>query len=719
VAARASAELGRCVPFAGVASTLTKLGATDGLLEQYHERRGNDKRRRYYRPTFDGRELAATLGCPHADRPGAPSALGCLPAELVLQVLLRLPLDARARCACVSAAWRALADSPALWREVSCRDAGAWSHGPCTPARARGAVARAGRALLRLDTGLCVLHEDEVHELLCEQRCCPALETLTLGGTCAARDEEDALDVVTGHAILRACPALRELHCSVESDRRLQTETRPQHDACLAELAAFLSHAAVRCASLVIPRFTLAADTPAARDALAAALAAQAGCLQRLFVCCCADWLLELLAAALPRLTSLTALHFACGLPTACAAALGHLTRLGRLRADVVEFEDGALPALAAFLQSPGCALHSLTITPLSGADDHDAAPLYDPPAAADVGALAMALHARLRAGGGPHEVLRYVYFETHLNDGTGARQPLLCGGSQAADGFAALLRDGLAHLRIGPVDAAAATQLVTAAGAPAACVHNLVLSLLDERAASAAAYAARALLLLAPAESRRVAHPFMGLMLDDAAISAAASLDLAATLRERMDERFHYDGSNARGGAVSLVATLSEPTDTRVGPVSCAFARAYARSVRDLHGPAIRSLELTFAGSHAWSDEAALEWSAAFVAAAEDELLFDSRQTAEHTGVKLRWLDVQEVHAACPLCHTPEGAALLQAADDLAQVSAGWRQPVSVRVCCRGCVQCSLRCPDDAADEDEDDDEEEEEEEEEGDEEH
>jgi hypothetical protein len=138
-------------------------------------------------------------------------------------------------------------------------------------------VARAGRALLRLDTGLCVLHEDEVHELLCEQRCCPALEMLTLGGACSARDEEDALDVVTGHAILLACPALRELHCSVESDRRLETETRAQHDTCLAELAVFLSHPAVRCASLVIPRCTLAADTPAARDAVAAALAAQAG----------------------------------------------------------------------------------------------------------------------------------------------------------------------------------------------------------------------------------------------------------------------------------------------------------------------------------------------------------------------------------------------------------------------------------------------------------
>jgi len=85
-----------------------------------------------------------------------------LPLALQLAVWALLPVDARARCACVSRAWRAALDDPVVWRELDLsRGAGAPSRA-LTPAFLLAACARALGGLVSLDLWGASLRLDEL-----------------------------------------------------------------------------------------------------------------------------------------------------------------------------------------------------------------------------------------------------------------------------------------------------------------------------------------------------------------------------------------------------------------------------------------------------------------------------------------------------------------------------------------------------------------------------
>ena len=268
------------------------------------------------------------------------------------------------------------------------------------------------------------------------------------------------------------------------------------------------------------------------------------------------------------------------------------------------------------------------------------------------------------------------------------------------------MLRHGLPDLRIGPVDASAAEQLVTAAAraSPAPASLSLSLALLNGEAADAAAYAARALLLVPDDDS---AGPFSrkhtALVLDDAPLSAAASRDLAATLHEGVS-RF-----KARAMRTQLTATVTEAA--AAGPVSAAFALAYA-----LGGPSayITHLDLKIQGP--WSEAGAAAWAHALEVVRED----GPPSAYCDSSLRLEWL-----HAAadgdCPLCSSCAGVSLLAAAARLAAECTACGQPMAVQLLCASCPACQLRHPpvrgsggdDEGTDEDEEEEEEDEEDEE------
>jgi hypothetical protein len=87
-----------------------------------------------------------------ADVEGArlPSALAPLPHAIVLLIFALLPVDLRARCACVCRGWRAALSERALWTRLDVsRTSGVTV--AVTNALLRGAVARAGGELTALD----------------------------------------------------------------------------------------------------------------------------------------------------------------------------------------------------------------------------------------------------------------------------------------------------------------------------------------------------------------------------------------------------------------------------------------------------------------------------------------------------------------------------------------------------------------------------------------
>jgi hypothetical protein len=85
-----------------------------------------------------------------ADDEDAPSALALLPRAIVLLAFAPLPVDLRARCACVCRGWHAALLERALWTRLDVsRTSGVT--GAVTDAFLRGAAARAGGALQTLD----------------------------------------------------------------------------------------------------------------------------------------------------------------------------------------------------------------------------------------------------------------------------------------------------------------------------------------------------------------------------------------------------------------------------------------------------------------------------------------------------------------------------------------------------------------------------------------
>jgi hypothetical protein len=79
------------------------------------------------------------------------AATSRLPPALMRHILLRLPLDSRARCACVCRSWREAVDAPELWlRLVFCADMRDYSHWHCFSDTGLRAVTERARG--RLET---------------------------------------------------------------------------------------------------------------------------------------------------------------------------------------------------------------------------------------------------------------------------------------------------------------------------------------------------------------------------------------------------------------------------------------------------------------------------------------------------------------------------------------------------------------------------------------
>jgi hypothetical protein len=244
-----------------------------------------------------------------------PSALSPLPSAVVLLIFAQLPVDLRARCACVRRGWRAALSERSLWTRLDVsRTSGVTT--AVTDALLRGAAARAGGLLLTADVSgsravsreallaLATANADMLHEL----RACH--------GACdvdfAARN---LLSLGDAEALLHAAPQLRVLNVDVRCDGVAEARRALcAEEGLLAPLRTHGLHVSVHGA------------TEADMLALAADAASHAW-LQEL---CLFDAvptpaaLHAVVEAALTR--RLTALHFLlCGLPPAFAPALARL----------------------------------------------------------------------------------------------------------------------------------------------------------------------------------------------------------------------------------------------------------------------------------------------------------------------------------------------------------------------------------------------------------
>jgi hypothetical protein len=146
------------------------------------------------------------------------SALSPLPPALVHAILLLLPVDARARCACVCRGWRAAVAERSLW---TCLDVSPTSGVAIavTDALLRAAAARAGGELQTLDVWLAleVTREALLAVVTANGR---TLRELRLGnGVCRRTGNYFGRlpDVVHVEALLRAAPQMRVLDVVVGS----------------------------------------------------------------------------------------------------------------------------------------------------------------------------------------------------------------------------------------------------------------------------------------------------------------------------------------------------------------------------------------------------------------------------------------------------------------------------------------------------------------------
>jgi hypothetical protein len=151
-----------------------------------------------------------------AEEPVPPSALALLPHAVVLLIFAQLPVDLRARCACVCRGWRATLSERSLWTRLDLsRMSGVTA--ALTGALLRGAAARAGGGLQVLD--VCGNFEDSFDALL-------EVATANAGALCEMRVTDGTRDLTAVHhwerggaeALLRAAPQLRVLDADVECD---------------------------------------------------------------------------------------------------------------------------------------------------------------------------------------------------------------------------------------------------------------------------------------------------------------------------------------------------------------------------------------------------------------------------------------------------------------------------------------------------------------------
>ena len=86
--------------------------------------------------------LASGMASPDGDEDFCP--FDALPVLLLRVIMLALPVDPRARAACVCRGWRAFLADPSLWRVLDLTPAGGVVAERVTENLVRGAVARAG-----------------------------------------------------------------------------------------------------------------------------------------------------------------------------------------------------------------------------------------------------------------------------------------------------------------------------------------------------------------------------------------------------------------------------------------------------------------------------------------------------------------------------------------------------------------------------------------------
>ena len=217
----------------------------------------------------------------------APTTLASLPQPLALRIFAALPPDARARCACVSRAWRALVADESLWLRLDLKPARPSMRALVTDAFLRGAAARACGRLRALDLRCCIGFS---HDTMLAVVAANAGSLREL--RCASTGDPIRPWCVDLEALLRAAPALRVLEAfaacaTVEEARRALQYGLPAgplqdssmtvtcmgaDEAALLALAADLSQqVAIKCLTLL---YTNLGEMPAVLDAIADAFLA-------------------------------------------------------------------------------------------------------------------------------------------------------------------------------------------------------------------------------------------------------------------------------------------------------------------------------------------------------------------------------------------------------------------------------------------------------------
>jgi hypothetical protein len=140
------------------------------------------------------------------------TVLSALPLPVAQRIFSMLPVDQRARCACVCRGWRALLDDARVWTRLDLSD-GSGVTCRVSDRVLRGAAARAGGALVTLDVSRDGEPPRGFHDALLEV-------VQANGGTLRELHTPGLTSVVDLEALLRAAPALCTLaarsYCSPE-----------------------------------------------------------------------------------------------------------------------------------------------------------------------------------------------------------------------------------------------------------------------------------------------------------------------------------------------------------------------------------------------------------------------------------------------------------------------------------------------------------------------
>ncbi len=141
--------------------------------------------------------------------------LAPLQHAVVQLIFAQLPVDLRARCACVCRAWRAAVSARALWRRVDVSTTTSGVTARVTDALLRGAAARAGGELQALDVSGSRLVSPAALLAVAAANSRSLRELRVCNGVCNF-DGNPMLLLRNAEALLRAAPQLRVLDADLE-----------------------------------------------------------------------------------------------------------------------------------------------------------------------------------------------------------------------------------------------------------------------------------------------------------------------------------------------------------------------------------------------------------------------------------------------------------------------------------------------------------------------